>query len=291
MFEIRSLTDDDLEDAMELSTQVGWNQIDADWERFLSLCPEGCFAGTIDGELVATTTVITYGDDVSWIGMVLVDEDHRSQGYGGRIFERGLEYARECGGDVVGLDATHLGEPIYQKYGFEGVAPVFRWHGTLREHEPRNLGCDERSPRVERLESRHVDSLCEFDRRHVGADRSALLRELLAESDVRGYYASDPRDSGRIDGYAIARPGRTSWQLGPIVTADSSAIGPLLRTASTALDGRDVIVDAPERDPVTSQLASIGLSRDRELVRMTYPGAAPALLTDEVRAFVDFASG
>ncbi len=30
MFEIRSLTDGGLDDAMELSTQVGWNQIDAD---------------------------------------------------------------------------------------------------------------------------------------------------------------------------------------------------------------------------------------------------------------------
>ncbi|MCU4743264.1 GNAT family N-acetyltransferase [Natronoglomus mannanivorans] len=291
MLEIRSLTDDDLEDAMELSTQVGWNQIGADWERFLSLSPEGCFAGTVDGELVATTTVITYGDDVSWIGMVLVDEDHRSQGYGGQIFERGLEYARERGGDIVGLDATHLGEPIYQKYGFEGVATVFRWRGTLREHEPGSLECDERAPCVERLESRHVDTLCEFDRRHVGTDRSALFRKLLAEPDVRGYYASDSPDSSRLDGYAIARPGRTGWQIGPIVTADSSAIGPLLRTVSIELDGRDVIVDAPERDPVTSQLESIGLSRDRELVRMTYPTTEPALLTDSVRSFVDFAFG
>ncbi|WP_276256434.1 GNAT family N-acetyltransferase [Halomontanus rarus] len=286
MFELRSLTADDLEDAMELSTQAGWNQIDADWERFLARCPEGCFAGTVDGDLVATTTVSTYGDDVSWIGMVLVDEAHRSQGYGSRMFERGLEYAREHGGDIVGLDATHLGEPIYQKYGFEGVTTVYRWQGSV--DEPTDTDDRERDGRVEPLTAQDLDAVCEFDQSHVETDRSDLLRTLVAESDVRGFYS---RGSNGIDGYAVVRPGRRNWQIGPVVTADPSATESLLRNISTSFDGRDVIVDAPDRDAVSSSLDAIGLSRERELVRMTYPEPEPALLTDSVRAFVDFAFG
>jgi GNAT superfamily N-acetyltransferase len=132
MLDVRALTVDDLDAARGLSTRAGWNQMAADWKRFLTLSPGGCFAGVVDGEVVATTAVIIYGGSVSWIGMVLVDERHRSRGYGSRIFERGLEYATSEGGSVVGLDATHLGEPIYRKYGFERVEPVFRWQGTLR---------------------------------------------------------------------------------------------------------------------------------------------------------------
>lgn len=287
MLEVRSLTADDLDDARELSTQADWNQTTADWERFLTVCPKGCFAGTVDGELAATTAVITYGSDVSWIGMVLVDERHRSQGYGSRIFERGLKYAEDHGGDLIGLDATPLGEPIYRKYGFERVEPVFRWQGTLRASK---RGDEERDPAesVEQVTSNDVDTVCELDRRYVGTDRSTLLRELVTEPTVRGYLSYG---STEPTGYAIVRPGRTHWQIGPIVTAQPGTIGPLLRAVSVDFGGCDVIVDTPDRAVVTTHLRDRGLSRVRELVRMTYPEPESALATDSVHAFLDFAFG
>jgi GNAT superfamily N-acetyltransferase len=284
MFEIRSLTADDLQDAKRLSTQAGWNQIDADWERLLRLSPAGCFAGMADGKLVATTTVITH-DDVSWIGMVLVDEAHRSQGYGSRIFERGLEYARKHGGDIIGLDATPLGEPIYRKYGFETVETVYRREGRLRR--PDGTEATDRVTRHRRLVSAEVSRLCAFDRRQLGEDRGPLLRALLAESEVSVFSS---RATSGIDGYAIARPGRTHWQIGPIISTTSEKLDALLTAVSDAFEGCAVIVDAPERID-DAMLESVGLTRNRELVRMTYPEAERALRPDSVRAFVDFAFG
>ncbi|MFC7230925.1 GNAT family N-acetyltransferase [Saliphagus sp. GCM10025308] len=185
------------------------------------------------------------------MGMVLVDEAHRGQGFGSRIFEHGLEYARENGGGLVGLDATHLGEPIYRNYGFERVEPVFRWQGTLPR--PEDLA-DEQEPRhdketIERLTSPDVDAILEFDCRHVGVDRSTLLEELFAEPEVRGFYS---RTSTGIEGYAVIRPGRTHWQIGPLVAAKPSVVGPLLRAVSADLAGEAVIVDSPERGPTTT---------------------------------------
>ncbi|WP_114576393.1 GNAT family N-acetyltransferase [Saliphagus sp. LR7] len=282
MLELRSLRPADVDDAMALSTQAGWNQVPADWERLLSLASEGCFAGTVEGELVATATVVTYGD-VAWIGMVLVDEDHRSRGYGSRIFERGLEYAREAGDRIVGLDATHLGEPIYGKYGFETVATVFRWQGELASG---GTGVD--PDRVRQLSSTDADDLATFDRHRVGVDRSGLLRELLGEEGVRGYGLDGP--DGALAGYAVVRPGRTSRQIGPLV-ADREGIAPLLSAVGVDVGSQQVIVDAPADDPVAGHLAATGLERDRELVRMTHPEAEPALLGGSVRAFTCFAFG
>lgn len=283
MLELRSLRPADIEDAMALSTQAGWNQLPADWERLLSLAPEGCFAGTLDDDLVATTTVVTHGD-VSWIGMVLVEEGHRGQGYGSRIFERGLEYAREEGGRVVGLDATHLGEPIYETYGFETVATVFRWQGDLAAPDGRSVDPE----RVRELTAADADDLAAFDRRRVGADRGRLLRELLAEEGVRGY-RRDGTD-GTLEGYAIIRPGRTHLHVGPVV-ADREGIAPLLGAVAADLGGREVIVDAPADDRIADHLESGGLERDRELVRMTHPDPERALLGESVRAFAGFAFG
>lgn len=286
MLDIRQLTDDDIDEAMALSTQTGWNQLPADWKRFLSLCPDGCFAGTVDGDVVATTTVITYGDEVSWVGMVLVDESHRSQGYGTRIFERGLEYAESHGGEHVGLDATRLGEPIYRQYSFRPVAPVVRWQGAL------DFATDEdekvESDTVEPVNTDAVDALCSFDRERVNVDRTEFLRELLSEPNAVAVWSRGP--SG-IDGYAIGRPGRRHWQIGPVVTAEPNRIEPLFRALSRRAGLVDVIVDAPERPKLDAQLERLELTPARELTRMTYPEAEPALLTDSVSAFTDFAFG
>ncbi len=283
MLEIRTLTLGDLEDALRLSAQAGWNQVAADWKRLLGCWPDGCFAGVVDGTLVGTTTVIDY-DNANWIGMVLVDEAHRNQGYGSQLFEHGLEHAGERDG-VVGLDATHHGKPIYEKYGFERVDTVHRWQGTLREPDETD---DERFDEIEVLTDHAIDDLCSFDRASTGTDRGELLRTLLNEPDVRGYHLNGPDG---IEGYAIIRPGRTNWQIGPIVTTRSRGIGVLLDALSRTFAGRDVITDAPNREDIASRLSAVGLSRDRELLRMTYPEAKPALLTDSVQGFVDFAFG
>lgn len=287
MLDVRPLSADDLDAARGLSTQAGWNQIAADWKRFLRLSPAGCFAGVVDDEVVATTAVITYGTDVSWIGMVLVDERHRGQGYGSRIFDRSLEYAERKGGSVIGLDATHLGEPIYRNYGFEPVDPVSRWQGTLRRAE-RPVGARTPSERIERISAADVDPVRGFDRERVGVDRSVLLRELLEEPDVRGYVA---RESTAITGYAVVRPGRTDRQIGPVVAGRAETVDSLLRAVAADFEGEDVIVDAPDRADVSASLERVGLSRDRELVRMTYPRPESALSSDAVYAFLDFAFG
>ncbi|MFC7189794.1 GNAT family N-acetyltransferase [Halocatena marina] len=103
---IEKLTLDSVPAAMQLSKQAGWNQCRADWELLLTLAPDHCFAGWIGDDLIATTTVVTYGGDVSWIGMVLVSEEHRGQGYGSQIFQTALEATLERGQSAIGLDAT-----------------------------------------------------------------------------------------------------------------------------------------------------------------------------------------
>ncbi|NDK11434.1 MAG: GNAT family N-acetyltransferase, partial [Armatimonadetes bacterium] len=40
--QLRQLVEADLPLAMDLKLLAGWNQTEADWRRFLWLCPEGC---------------------------------------------------------------------------------------------------------------------------------------------------------------------------------------------------------------------------------------------------------
>jgi GNAT superfamily N-acetyltransferase len=263
---IDRLTLDDLPAALALSTQAGWNQIEEDWRRLLDLTPEGCFAGRVDGRLVATATSASPAPGIRWIGMVLVDESCRGRGYGTRMLERAISQRNgpadslpptggESAGpfrcaDVVGLDATDLGRPLYLKLGFQDVAPIDRWVGVPR------AGATGAQPTS-------LERVLELDRAALGADRSALLRRLFAEPGVRAWEVDD--------GYALLRPGRTRAHLGPLVAEDPL---PLLRAAT----GRELVVDVPRRRELEAAFAAAGLGVQRRLTRMTLGAPRPVLL-------------
>jgi len=74
---LRLMTRDDIPDAMRLKDLAGWNQTVLDWERFLSASPAGCFTAECDGRVVGTATTMAYEGRIGWIGMVVVDAQHR----------------------------------------------------------------------------------------------------------------------------------------------------------------------------------------------------------------------
>src|SRR6476659_1332584 len=127
--QIRLLFESDIAAAMRLKDAAGWNQTEADWRRLLLLEPHGCFCAIKDGRVVGTTTTTTYGEDLAWIGMVLVDPDYRGQGIATKLMNVALNYLKEKV-QTVKLDATPLGKPVYEKFGFQIESLVERWRGN-----------------------------------------------------------------------------------------------------------------------------------------------------------------
>lgn len=278
MLDISRLGSDDLDAALRLSTQAGWNQTAADWKRCLALAPKSCFGGYVDGDLVATTCVATYDSDVSWIGMVLVEEAHRQQGYGTAMFDRGLSYTLANGGKSIGLDATHLGTPLYRNHGFRSVVTVERWSGTLtrsvsREDEDCTIETD-------------VDRVAALDKAMLGIDRSELLARLCGEDGVTVLTIGDDPV-----GYAIVRPGRVHPQIGPILAPDATTVSSLLDGVVAVLHNTPVIIDTVVTDQTAALLREHGLERQRKLSRMSYESTEPLLTDTAVWAIVDFAWG
>src|SRR6476646_10749681 len=109
---VRPLTEDDIDAGVALSMQASWNHAAADWRRLIALWPGQCLGGEIDGRLVVSGTLATYESDrgrVGWVGLILVDQDHRRQGLGTRMMQAILDLASERGVATVGLDASDQG--------------------------------------------------------------------------------------------------------------------------------------------------------------------------------------
>ena len=202
----RLLTVDDVPEALELSTAAGWNQTADDWRRIIALEPEGCFGIDCDGRLVATATLMCYGTELGWIGMVLTHRDYQRRGYARQLMQATLDLADFRRIRSVKLDATDQGRPLYASMGFEDEQPVERW---------------ERPPTPPVQES--------LDRVAFGADRSRLLAALgggVYRQGTRARYlgpivARDAASARALIEYALAgAPGEPwFWDLLPHNTA------------------------------------------------------------------------
>lgn len=195
------------------------------------------------------------------------------------ITTRALEWAT-AQLDDVGLDATKYGRPLYRELGFEDVASVDRWLGVLSPLDD----CD-RSRDVERVGSAGLGDVLAFDRTTCGVDRGHLLEGILDDPESTGFVVRD----GAVRGFAVLRPGREHFHLGPVVARSPRDCATLLDAAARHLDGTPVYVDVVEG--AGSALERHDMSLQRELTRMTHGDATASLLSDEVMAITGFEWG
>ena len=257
---IRLLFESDIPAAMQLKDAAGWNQTENDWRRLLALEPNGCFAAMRDGRLVGTTTTTTYGNELAWIGMVLVDLEQRRQGIATQLMNVALDYLKERVATVK-LDATALGKPVYERFGFRVESVFERWSGTANALNTENTGHD------------GIGDLLALDRYAFAADRSKLIEKLIDDACVPPILLRAP--DGVLSGYALARKGTKADYVGPVVTKSAKHIETLLDQVLSELQGRRIYIDFnTECGASTSVLSDRGFVKERELIRMSTWAAA-----------------
>jgi ribosomal protein S18 acetylase RimI-like enzyme len=133
----RLMTVEDVPEAMRLKGAAGWNQTRADWARFLSSTPEGCFVAEDRGRVVGTATSIVYEGRFAWIGMVTVDPQYRGQGIGTALLQSVIRYLDSRRVPCMKLDATPQGKPVYEKLGFVSEYGIERW--MLKQRQGLNV--------------------------------------------------------------------------------------------------------------------------------------------------------
>lgn len=266
---LRPLTRSDLDFAHGLSRLAGWNQTPRDWERFLSLGPEGCFLAEKDGQPAGTATTTSYGSALAWIGMVLVHPDFRRQGIGTTLLEGAIHHLREEKGIAcVRLDATPEGRPLYEGLGFRAEWGLRRWvreaTGELFHPETQATG---------ELSEIHLA----LDRAVFGADRKELLQS-LAVGSIRSHFSAD-------GSFGFCREGERASYLGPVTAASTESGLELARElVNAAPTDRPLFWDLPDPNTEATALAErLGFQPARVLTRMWLGEAA--LPCDPMRMF------
>jgi predicted N-acetyltransferase YhbS len=229
--EIRTLTETDIPQAMELKNSLGWNQTPEDWQRFLSLSPEGSFKALRGQELVGTAIAHAF-DRVCWIGMVIVKEGCRHQGVGREMMKRCLEYSAKTGCNLIVLDATRDGVSLYGRLGFRPEFLV----GTARGKVSRKAGQTDIHPdfNIRRIEVKDLDQIVSLEACALGAVREALLYQLVRQNPGRGFVCYN--SEGNLEGFVLHRPGFNAHQVGPMIARSDEVAGLLVQAAFADLE-------------------------------------------------------
>ena len=254
---IRLMTPADAPFAMRLKTQARWNQTEADWSRFLAMAPAGCFVADCAGEPVGTVVTCDF-NGVAWVAMMLVDERVRRRGVGAALLRHALEHLDGQRVASVRLDATPMGQPMYEHFGFAAQFGLTRYAGRPRA-EPSAHPTEAFAPW-------QLDMIGELDRWATCTDRRALLSHLLpaCAASTRVVTAESA-----VIGYATARPGSDATQIGPCIARIAGAGRGLLADALHRCTGAPVILDVPVANRAAVALAeSAGLVPQRALTRM-----------------------
>lgn len=157
-----------------------------------------------------------------------------------------IGYLQRRGVTCIKLDATPLGQPLYEQLGFHAEWEFQRWERGGNEVSTFPLDGDLSS------------ELVAMDEVAFGADRSEWLTSVAAGCRV---FTSQ-------SAFGMLRPGSVATYLGPIVAKDESAVEPLVAEMLTSVAGR-VFWDIPKGNVVSENLATqLGFQTVRQLRRM-----------------------
>lgn len=244
----------DIDAAMVLSTEAGWNQTADDWRHFIAHGRSICVRKP-EGGLAASASALPYDGPFGFVSMVLVTADWRRRGIATRLVDRCVDELEATRRTPV-LDATEEGAKVYAKQGFLGQFAFDRWQGTLA-----GPGVSDSAAPVD------VSRIVARDAEVAGAGRQALLTDFLVRPETVALET--------FDGFALARAGRRATQVGPVVAADESGALALVQRLFARLRGL-VFIDVPSRwSRIAAWLKATGFSIQRGFTRMALGRAEP----------------
>jgi GNAT superfamily N-acetyltransferase len=250
-----------------LSTEIGWNQTEADWSYMLANGP-GLGLTDTAGKLVASAIALPYGG-FGWVCMVLVAPDWRRKGLATDLMNGVIELL-QAEGIVPGLDATPDGREVYRQIGFldvYGLERLIAERADLSAEPP--AGTDLRL-----LSENDMDAVAAFDTPIFAGDRAALLRHLQSREPSR---ATGAWQDGKLTGFALARDGRTWTQIGPVIAANSQTAMALVAAAAQGGSGPDgILIDAMDyQTDMVGWLKTGGFEFQRPYIRMLHGTERP----------------
>jgi ribosomal protein S18 acetylase RimI-like enzyme len=277
--EIRTMSEPELCAVLDWAAAEGWNPGLHDAACFYPADPGGFLAGVLDGEPVASIFAVKYGAGFGFIGGYIVRPEWRGRGYGRALWQAGMAH---LAGRNVGLDGVVGQQANYARSGFRLAHRNFRYEG-------RGSGRAADARGAVPLSDFSDEEICRYDRSFFPEQRSLFLQRWVRQE---GSLALGVKGAQGLAGYAVARPCRTGYKIGPLF-ADTPELAEQLFAGLLGQLAPDqpVFLDVPELNPAALALAERHqMQRCFETARM-YTQEPPELSMDRMYGITSFELG
>lgn len=165
--------------------------------RYYAIEPEGMFVATTAEGLSGIAGAFDYGA-FAYVGPMAVHPDRQKRGIGRVLLDKVLAWLEARRTNLVLLDATEAGLPLYTAYGFRdaGYARLYA-RSELLEKPATPHGV-----RPRRITPADLEDVVAFDAPLFGAARPRALRVVFEEFPERSFLTRDAH--GRVTGYVCA---------------------------------------------------------------------------------------
>lgn len=191
LYTLRPLQNFDIEEVYSCYKEVGWEGSQSEWIGHILYAKNSSFVLIHKEKVVGVALALLFQSKARLAG-VFISPNHRNQGLGKKISEHLISYVREQGYTQLGLEATELGKPLYEKLGFRATHKILslaKAPSPILEYNPPPL-CEER-------DLAHVQ---ELDERAFGGHRGEYIRKAFYEENSLIFLS---KEHGNIDGFVI----------------------------------------------------------------------------------------
>lgn len=249
---IRTLDLAGIETLLDWAANEGWNPGLNDAPAFQAADPGGFLGAFVDDVMVAGIAAVAYDAHFGFIGLYICHPDWRGQGHGKAVWDAGMAY---LGSRTIGLDGVPEQQANYAGMGFVAAYETVRMSGILPE----------RSDSADRSSPVGLEDILELDRASFPSARPGFLKHWIAPPNRAVRRGGEGRG-----GYAVSRPCRDGFKIGPLFAPDIGIATELMLTQSG-----QVCVDVPiwQADWLRC-LSALGFTPGLVTQRM-YRGLAP----------------
>jgi ribosomal protein S18 acetylase RimI-like enzyme len=272
-YEVRVMSRNELDFAIELAANEGWNPGLYDADCFYQTDPQGFFIGVLDGQPIGCISAVSYDSIFGFIGLYIVLPEYRGCGYGLQLWKQAIERLK---GHNIGLDGVVEQQSNYQKSGFQIAYRNIRYEGV-------GGGSRDRIPQLIPLNKIPFEALCAYDRDLFPTHRQTFLKNWIAMPESR---STAYMENSQIRGYGLLRKCRRGYKIGPLI---ADAI--FSHLASEVEAGEPIWLDISEINSLAIDLVRRHqMKKVFETARM-YTAEIPSIATDRLFGITTFELG
>jgi len=219
-FNVRLMTQADLEMVLAWSAYESWNPGLHEAEAFYAADPSGWWLLEVNGEAVASLGCVKHTDDFAFMGLYIVREEYRGHGYGmdlWKIATKSIAHCRTIGGNGL----IHMLD-TYEEHGFTHRDHLnTRWCGSPNKDLLSKAISDNN---IKLTKEFSVKTLSDYEAKIFPVSREAFYNKWL---NIPESHVCVAMEGDKVRGFAVLAMSVDGYKIAPLL-ADNEKIAEML---------------------------------------------------------------